>query len=138
MKKDIKLLYINDLDDRTYRGFGSKSSGVVRGIDALLQKITKILFTIVGSDLYNPNYGSNLQVFLSYGPKSEQEMSSYVSMAISQAEDLIITDQLDKDLEDQERLIDLSLKSVTQLNNNDWEIELYVQTAKNETYLLRV
>ena len=138
MKKDIKLLYINDLDDRTYRGFGSKSSGIVRGIDALLQKITKILFTVVGSDLYNPNYGSNLQVFLSYGPKSEQEMSSYVSMAISQAEDLIITDQLDKDIEDEERLIDLSLKSVTQLNNNDWEIELYVQTAKNETYLLRV
>lgn len=138
MKKDIKLLYVNDLDDRTYRGFGSKSSGIVRGVDALLQKIAKILFTIIGSDLYNPNYGSNLQVFLSYGPQTEQEMSSYVSMAVSQTEDLIITDQLDKDLDDEERLIDLSLQSVTQLSGNDWEIELYVQTAKNETYLLKV
>ncbi len=138
MKKDIKLLYVNNLDDRTYRGFGSKNSGIVRGIETLLQKISKILFTILGSDLYNPNYGSNLQVFLSYGPQYEQEMSSYVSMAVSQAEDLIITDQLDKDLDDSERLVDLMLQSVNKINANDWEIEIFVQTASNETYLLRV
>ncbi len=138
MKKDIKLLYVNDLDDRTYRGFGSKNSGIVRGIETLLQKISKILFTVLGSDLYNPNYGSNLQVFLSYGPQYEQEMSSYVSMAVSQAEDLIITDQLDKDLDDSERLVDLMLQSVNKIGGNDWEIEIFVQTASNETYLLRV
>jgi phage baseplate assembly protein W len=138
MKKDIKLLYINDLDDRTYRGFGSSSSGIVRGVDSLLQKITKILFTIVGSDLYSPNYGSNLQVFLGHGPQKEQEMSSYVNMAVSQTEDQIIMDQLDKDLDDMERLVDLTLQSVTKINANDWEIEVYVQTASNETYLLRV
>lgn len=138
MKKDIKLLYVNDLDDRTYRGFGSKNSGIVRGIETLLQKISKILFTVIGSDLYNPNYGSNLQVFLSYGPQHEQEMSSYISMAVSQAEDLIITDQLDKDLDDSERLVDLMLQSVNKINANDWEIEIFVQTASNETYLLRV
>ena len=138
MKKDIKLLYVNDLDDRTYRGFGSKNSGIVRGIETLLQKISKILFTVLGSDLYNPNYGSNLQVFLSYGPQYEQEMSSYVSMAVSQAEDLIITDQLDKDLDDSERLVDLMLQSVNKIGGNDWEIEIFVQTASNETYLLRI
>ncbi len=138
MKKDIKLLYVNTNDDRTYRGFGSKNSGIVRGIETLLQKISKILFTVLGSDLYNPNYGSNLQVFLSYGPQYEQEMSSYVSMAVSQAEDLIITDQLDKDLDDSERLVDLMLQSVNKIGGNDWEIEIFVQTASNETYLLRI
>ena len=138
MKKDIKLLYINSTDDRTYRGFGSKSSGIVRGIEALLQKISKILLTVMGSDLYSPNYGSNLQIFLSYGPQQEQEISSYISMAVSQTEDLIITEQLDKELDDSERLIDLTLQAVNKINANDWEIEIFVQTAKNETYLLKV
>lgn len=138
MKKDIKLLYVNDFDDRTYRGFGSKNSGIVRGIETLLQKISKILFTVLGSDLYNPNYGSNLQVFLSYGPQNEQEMSSYISMAVSQTEDLIITDQLDKNLDDSERLVDLMLQSVNKINANDWEITIFVQTASNETYLLKI
>jgi phage baseplate assembly protein W len=138
MKKDIKLLYINAVDDRTYRGFGSKSSGIVRGIEALLQKISKILLTVLGSDLYNPNYGSNLQVFLSYGPQQEQEMTSYISMAVSQTESLIVTEQLDKELDDSERLIDLTLQTVNKINANDWEIEIFVQTAKNETYLLKV
>ncbi len=138
MKKDIKLLYINSIDDRTYRGFGSKSSGIVRGIEALLQRISKILLTVMGSDLYNPNYGSNLQIFLGYGPQQEQEMSSYISMAVSQTEDLIVTEQLDKDLDDSERLIDLTLQAVNKINANDWEIEIFVQTASNETYLLRV
>lgn len=138
MKKDIKLLYINAIDDRTYRGFGSKSSSIVRGIEALLQKISKILLTVLGSDLYNPNYGSNLQVFLSYGPQQEQEMTSYISMAVSQTESLIVTEQLDKELDDSERLIDLTLQTVNKINANDWEIEIFVQTAKNETYLLKV
>jgi phage baseplate assembly protein W len=138
MKKDIKLLYVNDLDDRTYRGFGSKNSGIVRGIETLLQKISKILLTVMGSDLYSPNYGSNLQIFLSYGPQQEQEISSYISMAVSQTEDLIVTEQLDKDLDDSERLIDLTLQAVNKVNANDWEIEVFVQTAKNETYLLKV
>jgi phage baseplate assembly protein W len=138
MKKDIKLLYISSLDDRTYRGFGSKNSGIVRGIETLLQKITKILLTVMGSDLYNTNYGSNLQVFLGYGPQREQEMSSYVSMAVSQAEELIITDQLDKDLDDSERLLDLTLRGVNRINANDWEIDLFVKTAKNETYFLKI
>jgi phage baseplate assembly protein W len=138
MKKDIKLLYVDSDDDRTYRGFGSQNSGIVRGIETLLQKITKILFTIIGSDLYNPNYGSNLEVYLSYGPQHEMEMESYVGMAVSQTEDLIITDQLDKDLEDLERLQGLSLQSVNRVNGNDWEIEIFVETASNETYLLKV
>jgi len=138
MKKDIKLLYINSIDDRTYRGFGSKNSGIVRGIEALLQKISKILLTVMGSDLYNPNYGSNLQTFLGYGPQQEQEMSSYISMAVSQTEDLIVTEQLDKELDDSERLIDLTLQAVNKIGGNDWEIEVFVQTAKNETYLLKV
>lgn len=138
MKKDIKLLYINAIDDRTYRGFGSKNSGIVRGIETLLQKISKILLTVLGSDLYNPNYGSNLQVFLSYGPQQEQEMSSYISMAVSQTEDLIITEQLDKQLDDSERLVELTLQAVNKINANDWIIDIFVKTAKNETYLLKV
>ena len=138
MKKDIKLLYVNSLDDRTYRGFGSKTSGIVRGTDSLIQKIAKILFTIVGSDLYSPNYGSNLELYLSYGPKSEQEMMSYVNMAISQAEDLIISEQVDKELDDDERLVRLDLQAVTRLNANDWEIEVYVKTANNDIYRLRL
>lgn len=137
-KKDIKLLYVNSSDDRTYRGFGSKTTTYVRGIYALLQKISKILFTTVGSDLYNPNYGSNLPVYLSYGPQTEAEMSTYVNMAVSQTEELILADQLDQDLDDSERLVSLNLQSVKNINNNDWEIELFVKTATNETYLLRV
>lgn len=137
-KKDIKLLYVNNSDDRTYRGFGSNTSSYVRGIYTLLQKVAKILFTTIGSDLYNPNYGSNLPIYLSYGPQTDVEMSSYVNMAISQTEELILADQLDQTLDDSERLVSLNLQAVTGINQSDWVIELFVKTASNETYLLRI
>jgi phage baseplate assembly protein W len=137
MKKDIKLVYSGE-DDRTKKGFAGTHTKQIRGVQTLLQKITKLLLTQIGSDLFSPSSGSNVPSYLSSSPSSVKQMTSYINLAISQIEDSIKVEQADQSLEDEERLVSLDLQTVEQLNSLDWLIEVFVKTANNDTYLVRV
>lgn len=137
MKKDIGILY-NGTDERTKPGFQYNNTITITGLQVLLQKITKLILTQVGTDLFSVNTGTNITTLLANSPDSNAKMSSYVSMALSQVEDTIKTEQAAEDLEDEERLVSIDLQEVIKLNASDWAIEAFVTNAKNESYRIRI
>ena len=136
MKKDIKIVF--DENDVTTPGFNTKVTLVATGIENLLQKISKLLLTRIGSDVFSPDNGTNIQMLLSSDPSNLPEITSLVNLSIAQAEDTILKDQADKKLEDEERLIGLELINISSIGQSDWFVEVYVKNAKNETYIIRV
>ncbi|MHA2093025.1 MAG: hypothetical protein ACW98F_00080 [Candidatus Hodarchaeales archaeon] len=138
----MKLFYINNDDDRTYKGFGPITATVkTRGITNLLQKVAKMLLTTLGSDRYTETVGSDLNYILSQGSvKSRDEVSSLVTIALGQVEDNIKSQQADEtNLEDEETLVSLDLRRVEFMQSDlNWDIDVLVRNLKNETYLLRI
>jgi phage baseplate assembly protein W len=136
MSRDINLLYTGT-DNRTKKGFNS-SIKKITGVQVLLQKIAKLLLTQIGSDLFSPSAGTNIKNTMIDPSVTEDQMTSYVNIAVSQVEDSIMREQVNLILDDEERLTRMDLQSVKKTNNSDWEIEVLVVTSLNDTYLVRL
>lgn len=135
--RDIKLVYTGS-DSRTHMGFGNSYTTQIKGIQTLLQRITKLLLTQIGSDLFSPNAGSNVPTYTTGSTNSEKEITSYINLTINQIEDGMKAEQADLILPDEERLISLNLQNVENLGGQDWFIEIFVKNAKNDSYVLRI
>ena len=143
MKKDIAILYNSERDGRTYKGFNSSIYTThFSGVKNLLQKITKLLLTPIGSDMYNPGAGSSIPNFLSRGPSNIDvpTLESEVISSIGQIENVIKYDQaIDTTLNDSERLKSINLESVAiQNGGKEIYITLLITTMENFTYIVRI
>jgi len=139
MKKDIAILYNNEADQRTYKGFNNKIyTNTLTGIQALLQKITKLLLTPIGTDLYNKNIGTTITSLLSNTSISGVETK--ILEIVGDLEEFIRRDQAtDLNLEDSERLISLEVSDVvTRAGGTEILINILVNTADKNTYFIRI
>ena len=142
MKKDIKLLYNNDADKRTYKGFKSlNNTSTLTGIKSLLQKISKILLTQVGSDWYNPNLGTNIPSLLATsGGSNINDIEPEILAIVGNIEDTIKNEQVaDFSLDASEILVSINLENVEFSNNGDeMYITLFVTTSEGGEHFLRI
>jgi len=139
-KRDIKLFYTGKHDERSHDGFGDGEITTVTGVGVLLQNISKLLKTTIGSDSYSPNLGSDLKNFLISGRKLDEEtFTTYINIALEQVQSYVILEQTSKILDAEERLLDLSLRRVTGTEaSGEFLTEVLVTTAANKTFLVRL
>ena len=142
MKKDILLTYNNDIDQRTYKGFNSDNRTIViSGVQTLLQRITKILLTQVGSDYYNGALGTDIPSLMSKsGNTDRKKIEDDILLIIGNVEEQIKTEQVsDFSLDGSETLVSINLEDITFSNNGDEiYITLYIKTADKNEYLIRI
>ncbi len=143
MKRDLAVVYTHKTDNRTYKGFNSSThTKSFSGVKALLQKITKLLLTPLGSDMYNPTIGSSIPYFLSHnGAQIDQSLlEAEVLKSIGQIENSIKYGQAtDQTLSDEERLKSIELESVSvEAGGSEVTITLLIVTMQNDTYIVRI
>jgi hypothetical protein len=87
----------------------------VTGINKLAQFLTKLLMTTLGSDQFDPNYGSSLLFILKQGQSLEdiQDLQSQIATHIADVQKQIIAGQTNLQLPPDERLASLNLQGVT-------------------------
>ena len=137
-KRDIEIFYETD-SGRIHPGFGFAPKRIT-GVRTLLQKVAKLLLTKLGTNTYAPQSGCDLQTFLLSGEVlDEDSFSTYINIALQQVEEYIISQQINETLEDEERLLELSIQTVTyDVSSRSFIAEVLVLNAKNDTYLVRV
>lgn len=143
MKKDIAVVYNSGFDNLTHKGFNSQIyTKPVAGIKNLLQKITKLFLTPIGTDMYNPGLGTTVPALLSQGASSIKtaDLEAEIINSAGQIENIIKYEQAtDFTLEDSEKLKSIDLESVNiEKTGSEIYVTILVKTMENFTYFVRI
>ena len=110
---DLDLIVYNSTGDMTVQ-FNS-NNGAVSGTDNLIQRIIKRIFTVQGSNVYDPNLGSQFdKLFKAITQEEADEFKETFGILLESVKEQIMEEQTEYmgDLTDAEVLVDLSVFSM--------------------------
>ena len=101
------------------------------GIRTLVQRVTKLLLTTPGRDIFAPNIGSGIKkIKRSMSEQQLQDFKRQIAIKIINVRDQIIALQANVDLPPEEILVDLKIVSVDySMTSMGWTIILNVISA---------
>ena len=130
---DLDLIVYNSTGDMTVQ-FNS-NNGAVSGTDNLIQRIIKRIFTVQGSNTYDPHLGSQFdKLFQAITHEEAEEFKETFSILLETVKDQILEEQTEymSELADSEILVDVTVFSmVYDPIFGGFLITLQVTTANN-------
>lgn len=113
MKKDIKIATVKN-DEGIVKFSWSSDSGTIEGRDRLVQKITKRILTLKGSNYFEEDFGENFFKLFGIIDRSRvDQIKEAFPVMVQSLEDSIKEEQVgDTSLEVSEKLKELNLQDV--------------------------
>lgn len=113
MKKDIKIATVKN-DEGIVKFSWSSDSGTIEGRDRLVQKITKRILTLKGSNYFEEGFGENFFKLFGIIDRSRvDQIKEAFPVMVQSLEDSIKEEQVgDTSLEASEKLKELNLQDV--------------------------
>jgi len=118
-----------------------QSSKIVEGIHNLAQYITKLLFTTKGTDKFDSQYGSSLNVFLRESRSLEElkDFQGKIAVHLRDVKRQVISAQTNENRPSSERLRDLKLTRVEFKENElKFEIDIEVTSEAGDSRTLNI
>lgn len=141
MLKDLDLLDYSSVTQDMIVKF-SANNGTVDGSQGLIQRIIKRIFTIQGSNSYQPNIGSQFnKLFKAVTIEEAEEVKNTFSILLQAVIDQLKEEQVSsiRELNANEVLEDIVLNSVTyDVIFGGFLINLTVKTAANTSFTVMV
>ena len=141
MKRDLRVLYLNNKDIVRY-GFGSVYHiSAVSGPTNLIQKIVYYLLTETESNFYSPMVGSSFSMMsnANWSPENENIIKAGLTTAISDIETKIKLSQVLRTLEPEESLNKLEIRSIEyDPQNHAWNVTIDVINMLNQTFTISI
>ena len=111
---------------------GRRTSSVV-GVDKVIQKVIKVLFTGKGTDAANTDLGGSLNRVASTAFSSHGELSAEVSASVNNVQEQIIKLEGGSTLPPEERLDSIKVLGITRLNRSGIELSIEVTNQAGDT-----
>tara|TARA_Y100000592_G_C5373596_1_gene269811 strand:+ start:326 stop:751 length:426 start_codon:yes stop_codon:yes gene_type:complete len=141
MLKDIDLIEYSNVNQDMIVKF-HPNNGVISGSKGLIQRIIKRIFTIQGTNSYQPYIGSQFnKLFTAVTLEEAEEVKSTFSILLQAVIDQLKEEQLPfiSELESNEVLEDIVLDNVSyDVIFGGFLINLTVKTAANTTFTITV
>lgn len=144
MKRSLKVYYPNSTTGILEMRFSGTMPEVASNVDVLLEKVTKLLLTALGSNRFNPELGSGIgnKTSLSFN-LNQAQVELIIHQAVSDVEKLVLGEQsLDgtTNLLPEQTLEKLELSQVLQYSEDPttYYAEVIVHTKGNQLYFLTI
>lgn len=141
--KDLLVIYRDENEDqpKIKKGFNGYASEATNK-DWLIQKIAKAFLTLVGTNYYDPNFGtvSGDSTGATYNPTDSNLFRQSITQAVDSVEKTIIEQQVNlPDLTDSERLVSIEIQSIVYDKiGATVEVFLLVTMANKSEFNMRV
>lgn len=129
-------MYSDDAYGATIFSFGEKTPISVEGMTRVVMQWIKALGTELGSDLFDPDYGSIFSSLLGSNVENSDTTRETVSIGLQQATESVVRNQQEAVLPDDERLLGHQLVSFTEVDVDSIEIIVSLQNVLNKSMLV--
>lgn len=142
--KDLKIIYNANVDyGETELKFGfNNSSQIVTSSASLLQKVLLTLFTKMGTNAFNVNFGSSLFTLIggNYDAKKEPEVRTLIRLAFDEIEKELLNEQINQEnLTPDETLISIEVTDVKHnMLTHGWDVSGRINTASKRNISFRI
>ena len=141
MKRSINIYNINPLTGLLEVKFSDISPQQILGVQVLLEKIAKLLYTAAESNFFSPALGS--AIGNKYAMNSADRMLMEIALhdGVKQVEEQLLAEQaLDStDLDPEQTLVSLEISNIFQGEDlTQWSVEVIVRTEVNQTFFITV
>ena len=127
--RDMQIL---SLQNRILVPDVAKSTQTIEGQAELIQRVVKVLLTIPGSDIFDPDYGVGIQAMLPklYDDRDLEKTKMTATEAILKAEKALKQeDAVASGLKPSEMLSSLHLRDLSyDVNNTQWVVDIVMKT----------
>lgn len=136
--RSLKVYYVQD-DGSIKMKFGA--NGLLEqsnGMNFLLEKITKLLFTKTGSNLYATNLGCVIGDKTTLSLSDPLQIELAIHNSIESVQNIILTEQLNQTIPDNQKLDHLQINQIfrNEADPSIWHVEVLVYNKLNQVYYI--
>lgn len=135
MASDIFVSYFLEEGQQNFFSFGSATPQPVDGLSKLLVVWLKALFTDLGSDIYDTEYGSLLPRMIDGGVVDLEDAHDLTTMAVEQASESIRRIQSHATLLQSERLGSVRLLGIENSGTDGIAVRIKLENALGESLI---
>ena len=141
MKRTLRIFYTDPitglLETKLTDGYMEQSFGV----NVLLEKVAKLLYTSAQSNYFSPSLGSPIGSKMTMNVADKIRIELVLHDGIKQIESQILDEQATEgaDLDPEQQLVSLEISNIYQGEDpTAWYIEVIVRTAANQSFFVTV
>jgi hypothetical protein len=141
MQRSIRIFYTNPITGLLDTRLADTSPEQILGVQLLLEKVAKLLFTATNSNFFSPELGSAIGNRYSINNSDRMLMEIALHDGVKSVETQLLAEQAAEgtNLDPEQTLVSLEISNIFQGDDlTQWYVEVIVRTQMNQSFFLTV